>query len=74
MRDDGDGASRIENCSSCHLPFFITHLVLIIQLEEGSPEYKIVAERNALDMILYNYIMLLYEEQKLLLDSYANPF
>ena len=29
------------------------------------------AERNAFDMILYNYITLLYEEQKMLIDSFA---
>jgi len=38
---------------------------------EGSPEYNLLAERNALDMILYNYITLLYAEQKKLIDSYT---
>ena len=36
---------------------------------EGSPEYQVLAERNALDMILYNYITLLYEEQRMWIDS-----
>ncbi|KAL7525938.1 hypothetical protein ACHAXR_004378 [Thalassiosira sp. AJA248-18] len=38
---------------------------------EGSPEYNLIAERNSLDMILFNYITLLYAEQKTLIDSYA---
>lgn len=38
---------------------------------EGSPEYNVLAERNAFDMILYNYITLLYEEQKMLIDLFA---
>jgi len=42
------------------------------QLEEGSPEYNVIAERNALDMILYNYITLLYSEQKVVIDAYAS--
>jgi len=41
-------------------------------LEEGSPEYNVIAERNALDMILYNYITLLYSEQKVVIDAYAS--
>ena len=39
---------------------------------EGSPEYNLLAERNALDMILFNYLTLLYAEQKSLLDSYGS--
>lgn len=39
---------------------------------EGSPEYNLLAERNALDMILFNYLTLLYAEQKNLLDSYGS--
>mmetsp|Transcript_27594 Transcript_27594/g.49726 ORF Transcript_27594/g.49726 Transcript_27594/m.49726 type:complete len:371 (+) Transcript_27594:181-1293(+) len=42
------------------------------KVEEGSPEYNLLAQRNALDMILYNYIILLYAEQQILIDSYAN--
>lgn len=38
---------------------------------EGTPEYNVLAERNALDMILFNYIQLLYEEQRHLIDSFA---
>jgi hypothetical protein len=43
----------------------------LIQVAEGSPEYNLLAERNALDMILYNFITLLFVEQKSLIDSYA---
>lgn len=41
------------------------------KVEEGSPEYNVIAERNALDMILFNYITLLYSEQKEIIDSYV---
>mmetsp|Transcript_20650 Transcript_20650/g.44827 ORF Transcript_20650/g.44827 Transcript_20650/m.44827 type:complete len:379 (-) Transcript_20650:141-1277(-) len=40
--------------------------------EPGSPEYNVIAERNALDMILYNYITLLFSEQKVVIDAYAS--
>lgn len=43
----------------------------LVQVVEGSREYNLLAERNALDMILYNYITLLFAEQKNLIDSYA---
>lgn len=39
---------------------------------EGSPEYALLAERNALDMILFKYIQLLYKEQKMLIQSFAS--
>lgn len=39
---------------------------------EGSPEWDLLAERNSYDMILYNYILLLYDEQKSIIGSYAN--
>jgi hypothetical protein len=35
------------------------------------PEYKLLAERNSLDMVLYNYIKLLFEEQKPVINKYA---
>ncbi|KAL7542548.1 hypothetical protein ACHAWF_007201 [Thalassiosira exigua] len=38
---------------------------------EGSPEYALLAERNSLDMILFNYITLLYEEQKKMIEAHA---
>lgn len=41
------------------------------KVEEGSRDYRVLAERNALDMVLWNYITLLYEEQKGIIDSYA---
>lgn len=44
---------------------------IFMKVVEGSPEYNLLAERNALDMVLFNYITLLYAEQKELIDSYA---
>jgi hypothetical protein len=35
------------------------------------PEYDLLAERNSLDMVLYNYIKLLFQEQKPVIDKYA---
>lgn len=46
-------------------------VLIQFQILEGSPEYNVLAERNALDMILFNYIKLLYEEQKRVINSYA---
>ena len=37
----------------------------------GSHEYDVIAERNALDMVLYKYIQFLYSEQRSMIDSYA---
>jgi len=37
----------------------------------GSPEYNVIAERNALDMVLYKYIQFLYSEQRSMIDSYT---
>lgn len=42
------------------------------KVEVGSPEYSILATRNSFDMVLYDYITLLYEEQRSLIYSYAN--
>jgi len=39
---------------------------------EGSPEYNLLAERNALDMMLYDYITLLYAEQASVINSYVS--
>lgn len=41
-----------------------------LQFEPDSPEYKAIAERNPLDMILYQYIEKLFEEQKAIIDHY----
>eukprot|EP01082_Thalassiosira_pseudonana_P004995 g4567.t1 g4567 contig15:1304446-1306118(+) len=38
---------------------------------EGSPEYELLAERNSLDVILYNYILLLNDQQKHIVDGYS---
>jgi len=37
---------------------------------EGDPEFDAIAARNPLDMILYKYILQLFEDQKLIIDSY----
>ena len=42
------------------------------QVLEGSPEYNLLAERNALDMMLYDYITRLYEDQASLVNSYVS--
>lgn len=39
---------------------------------EGTPEFEAVAGRNKLDMLLYKYIETIFEEQKDIIDSYAN--
>ena len=41
-----------------------------MQFDKDSPEYKAIAERNPLDMILYQYIEKLFEEQKEIIDHY----
>ena len=41
------------------------------QIVEGMPEYKVLAESNSLDMILYEYIRLLFEEQKSVINRHA---
>mmetsp|Transcript_6133 Transcript_6133/g.8954 ORF Transcript_6133/g.8954 Transcript_6133/m.8954 type:complete len:106 (+) Transcript_6133:75-392(+) len=41
------------------------------KIVEGMPEYKVLAESNSLDMILYEYIRLLFEEQKSVINLYA---
>ena len=41
------------------------------QVEEGSPAWKALAEKNALDIRLYDYILQLFEEQKEVIESYA---
>ena len=41
-----------------------------MQYVEGNPEYDAIAARNPLDMLLYGYILQLFEDQKLIIDSY----
>lgn len=43
---------------------------LDLQYVEGNPEYDAIAARNPLDMLLYGYILQLFEDQKLIIDSY----
>jgi hypothetical protein len=45
-------------------------LILIEQVQEGSPEWELLAERNSLDMILYNYIQLLFNQQKNIIEGF----
>jgi len=40
------------------------------KFSEGDPEFDAIAARNPLDMILYKYILQLFEDQKLIIDSY----
>lgn len=40
---------------------------------EGSPEWRALAQKNHLDMILYEYAEKLFEEQKEIIGSYALP-
>lgn len=40
---------------------------------EGSPEWRALAQKNHLDMILYAYAEKLFEEQKEIIDSYTTP-
>eukprot|EP00804_Cyclotella_cryptica_P005820 CCRYP_000126-RA/>CCRYP_000126-RA protein AED:0.00 eAED:0.00 QI:779/1/1/1/1/1/2/128/225 len=42
------------------------------KVEEGSPEWELLAERNSLDMILYNYIQLLFSQQKNIIEGYRD--
>ena len=42
-----------------------------LQIVEGSPEYELLAEKNSLDMILYEYIRLLFKEQRSIINRYA---
>ena len=44
-----------------------------LQVEAGHPAWQILAEKNALDIRLYEYIVRLFEEQRDLVASYANP-
>mmetsp|Transcript_24061 Transcript_24061/g.51507 ORF Transcript_24061/g.51507 Transcript_24061/m.51507 type:complete len:82 (-) Transcript_24061:511-756(-) len=42
------------------------------QLEEGSPAWELLAEKNALDIRLYEFVVELFEEQREVIDSYAS--
>ena len=48
----------------------ILSLLHVTKFDKDSPEYKAIAERNPLDMILYQYIEKLFEEQKEIVDHY----
>jgi len=41
------------------------------KVEEGSPEWEILAERNHLDLILYDFIKMLYQKQERMINKYA---
>mmetsp|Transcript_37099 Transcript_37099/g.77673 ORF Transcript_37099/g.77673 Transcript_37099/m.77673 type:complete len:368 (+) Transcript_37099:44-1147(+) len=40
-------------------------------VEQGSPEWKALAEKNDLDIRLYDYVVQLFEEQRGIIESYA---
>jgi len=40
------------------------------KVEEFSPEFEAIASRNPMDMLLYQYILRLFDEQKEIVDSY----
>lgn len=62
VNDSGQTQGAIDNMNSNPHP----------KVVEGSLEYRILAERNSFDMVLYDYITLLYEEQRSLIYSYTN--
>lgn len=41
------------------------------KLEPGSPAWDVLAQENALDIQLYEYILLLFDQQRELINSYA---
>ena len=62
-------------CKRCHLHYSFVPTKLwfsLYQVLEGSPEYNLLAERNGLDMMLYEYITLLYAEQASVINSYVS--
>lgn len=42
------------------------------KVKKGSPAWQLLAEKNAFDIQLYEYILELYEEQREIIDSYAS--
>ncbi|KAL7539621.1 hypothetical protein ACHAXR_009449 [Thalassiosira sp. AJA248-18] len=44
------------------------------KVEKGSPAWDLLAEQNALDIRLYEYILVLFQEQKEIIDSYRTSF
>lgn len=57
-------------CIQWLIPYHIILITWLLQFEPSSPEYKAIAERNPLDMILYQYIEKLFDEQKEIIDHY----
>jgi len=51
--------------------FIFYQLLFVIQVREGSAEWKAFAERNDLDIRLYDHILHLFDQQKEIIDSYA---
>ena len=43
------------------------------KIVEGSPEWRTLAQKNRLDMILYAYAEKLFEEQRGIINSYVSP-
>lgn len=42
------------------------------KVEKDSPAYRLLAEKNSLDIQLYEYVLELFEEQKEIIESYSN--
>ena len=43
------------------------------KIVKGSPEWRALAQKNRLDMILYAYAEKLFDEQKAIINSYVSP-
>jgi len=43
----------------------------MFQVKEGSPGWQILAEKNSFDLRLYESIVVLFDEQKEIISSYA---
>lgn len=43
------------------------------ELEKGSPAWEFLAEKNKFDVELYEYALVLFDEQREIIDSYSGP-
>jgi len=66
VESQGDGGDEEENTVEIN-----TNSNKHPQIVEGMPEYKVLAESNSLDMILYEYIRLLFKEQRSIINRHA---
>jgi hypothetical protein len=58
---------------ACFFFSIICLLILLLQVKEGSPEWDALAERNTFDVRLYDYIQVLFNEQKEVIETLHNP-